>query len=116
MDNERRTPESNQTEPPDGNRSAGTGKIKAFVCTVCGRDIPADPAVFEEEITKEEVQQIGVLYCPDCCGWFMIPVEGPTFGGGIVIATGESFPAQFPKMDLRKSKQDDSEKENENDR
>jgi hypothetical protein len=46
----------------------------------------------------------------------MIPVEGPTFGGGIVAATGESFPTQFPKMDLRKSKQDDSKKENENDR
>jgi DNA-directed RNA polymerase subunit RPC12/RpoP len=77
------------------------GKIEAFVCTECGRDIPADPEVFEEDITEEEIQQIEELYCPDCCGWFMVPVEGPTFGGGYIMATGETVLPQFPKMGLK---------------
>jgi DNA-directed RNA polymerase subunit RPC12/RpoP len=73
-------------------------KIEAFVCTMCGRDIPAVPEVFEEEITEEEIQEIEELWCSDCCGWFMIPVEGPTFGGGIIVATGERIPPHFPNM------------------
>lgn len=80
------------------------GKTEAFVCTHCGRDIPAVQEVFEEIITEEEIQQIEELYCPDCCGWFMAPIEGPTFGGGYIVATGETVPPQFPKMDLRSNK------------
>ncbi|MEA1997698.1 MAG: hypothetical protein U9N61_00020 [Euryarchaeota archaeon] len=49
--------------------------IKAFVCTHCGYDIPADPEVFEEDITEEEIQKIEYLDCPYCCGPFMEPVE-----------------------------------------
>lgn len=77
-------------------------KIEAFVCTECGRDIPAEPEVFEEDITEEEIQQIEYLYCPDCCGPFMVPVEGPTFGGGYVVRTGKYYPPEFPKMRLKK--------------
>ena len=80
-------------------------RIEAFVCTECGRDIPADPEVFEEDITEEDIQQIEELYCPDCCGWFMIPVEGPTFGGGFIVATGERIPPCFPKMNGKKEKE-----------
>lgn len=75
-------------------------RIESFVCTECGRSIPADPEVFEEDITEEEIQQIEELYCPDCCGWFMIPVAGPTFGGGLIVATGEWVPPYFPKMSI----------------
>jgi DNA-directed RNA polymerase subunit RPC12/RpoP len=75
-------------------------RIEAFVCTECGRDIPADPEVFEEDITEEEIQEIEELYCPDCCGWFMIPVEGPTFGGGLIVATGECVPPYIPMMGI----------------
>ncbi|MFV9676131.1 MAG: hypothetical protein ACNYVW_00510 [Methanosarcinales archaeon] len=81
-----------------------TRKIEAFVCTHCGRDIPAEPEVFEEDITAEEIQQIEWLYCTDCCGPFMVPVEGPTFGACYIVSTGEYYPAQFPEMDCKSVK------------
>jgi DNA-directed RNA polymerase subunit RPC12/RpoP len=47
-------------------------RIEAFVCTECGRDIPADPNVFDDVFTDEEIQQLEYIYCPDCCGPFMV--------------------------------------------
>jgi DNA-directed RNA polymerase subunit RPC12/RpoP len=74
-------------------------RIEAFVCTECGRDIPAEPECFEDPLTEEEIQQIEYLYCPHCCGPFMLPVKGPTFGAGYVVATGEYQPAYFPAIE-----------------
>ena len=87
-------------------------RIEAFVCTECGRDIPADPNVFDDVFTDEEIQQLEYMYCPDCCGPFMIPVEGPTFGGGFIVATREHISPYFPKMFMM-AKEENEERTNE---